>query len=305
MAKVVVVGSVNTDMVARAERLPRPGETVGGAAFAMVPGGKGANQAVAAARLGADVTFIARVGADALGEEAVRGLDAEGIHTGFISRDPTLPTGVALITVDRGTGENCITVAPGANAGLSVALVENAAAAIRSADVLVCQFESPLDAVRAALEIAHAAGCVTLLNPAPPPASPLPDELLALVSVLTPNETEAALLAGAGAATPPQRANALRAQGAASVVVTLGAKGALVVTETQEKWIPPFAPAQVVDTTAAGDCFTGALAVALAESRSLPDAALFAAAAASLSVEAAGAQPSLPTRAAAERRMRD
>lgn len=302
-ARIVVVGSANTDMTARVARLPGPGETVLGGEFAMLPGGKGANQAVAAARLGAVVTFIACVGADTLGDAAVLGFEAEGIDTRYIVRDPDAPTGVALITVDAATGENVIVVASGANAKLSVGLVTMAAAAIREADVVVCQLESPLDTVQAALKLAREAGKTTILNPAP--AQALSDELLSYVSVLTPNETEAALLAGEAAVTPTQQANALRERGATNVVITLGAKGALAVSEAQETLIQSFAPKETVDTTAAGDCFTGALAVALGEGKTLGSAVMFANAAASLSVEKAGAQPSLPSRYEVDMRMGD
>ncbi|MDQ2800694.1 MAG: ribokinase [Armatimonadota bacterium] len=293
-ARIVVVGSANTDMVARVARLPLPGETVLGGEFAMLPGGKGANQAVAAARLGAVVTFVACVGADSLGDAAVLGFEAEGIDTRYVVRDPDAPTGVALITVDTVTGENAIVVASGANAKLSVGLITMAADAIRDADVVVCQLESPLETVQATLKLAQEAGKTTILNPAP--AQALSDELLSYVSVLTPNETEAALLAGNGAVTPTQQANALRERGAGSVVITLGAKGALAVSDAQETLVQSFAPKKAVDTTAAGDCFTGALAVALGEGKTLGSAVLFANAAASLSVEKAGAQPSLPSR---------
>ncbi len=289
-ARVVVVGSSNTDMVVRAPRLPRPGETVLGGRFAQVPGGKGANQAVAAARLGADVTFIARVGSDSLGEEAIRNFQAEGIHTEHIGCDPDFPTGVALIGVDEATGENSILVAPGANAALIVADIDRAASVIRAADVLVCQMEVRLDVVIAALETAHRAGVTTVLNPAP--ATPLYDYAWAYVSVLTPNDSELDALGGTGA---------LRRLGIKSLAVTQGAAGVLLVTEDGEQRIPAQVIPQVVDTTAAGDCFNGALAVALGEGHSLAEAAAFANAAAALSVTKAGAQPSLPTRAEVER----
>ncbi len=301
--RVVVVGSANMDMVARVPHLPRPGETILGGEFAMLPGGKGANQAVAAARLGALVTFVACVGADMFGDSMVLGFEGEGIDTRYVVRDPDAPTGVALIHVDEATGENSIVVAPGANHCLSVRLVERAKEAIQAADVVVCQLESPLNSVLTALKLARAAGKTTILNPAP--AQPLSDELLSLVSVLTPNETEAAFLAGETAATPSQMANVLLDRGAAHVVITLGAKGALAVSEARETLIQSFTPTETVDSTAAGDCFTGALAVRLAEGRSLERAVEFANAAASLSVETAGAQPSLPNRHAVDVRLID
>ncbi len=292
--RLVVVGSSNTDMIVRAPRLPRPGETVLGGQFAQAPGGKGANQAVAAARLGAQVTFIARVGTDSLGDRAAAGFDAEGIDTTSIIRDPDAPSGVALIGVDETTGENAISVAPGANARLSVADIEAARAPLQSADIVLCQLETPLPTVQAALALARAAHVPTLLNPAP--AQALSQEMLALVSFLTPNETEAAILSGRD--TPADAAQALLAQGAGAVVVTLGGQGALLATGRGEtQIIPGRSVSHVVDTTAAGDCFTAALAVALAEGEALPQAAAFAHAAAALSVTQAGAQPSLPSRA--------
>jgi len=299
--RVVVVGSANTDMTVRVPRLPRPGESVLGGGFSLLPGGKGANQAVAAARMGGLVTLVACVGADWLGDAAVLGFESEGVDTRFVVRDPDAPTGVALVFVDEATGENCIAAAPGANARLSVPLVEMAAVVIREADVVVCQLEMPLETVLAVLKMARAAGKTALLNPAP--AQAVSDELLSLVSVLTPNETEAAILAGDARATPEAAAAELRARGAAAVVVTLGAEGAYLLTDAGEARVPALAPAQAVDTTAAGDCFTGALAVALGEGQELAQAVRFANAAASLSVETAGAQPSLPNRFATDNRL--
>ena len=303
LPRVVVVGSSNTDMVVRARHLPQPGETMLGGEFAMLPGGKGANQAVAAARLGAQVTFVARVGSDVFGDRTVQGFVGEGIDTRFVVRDSNTPTGVALIGVDAGSGENAILVAPGANAHLSVADVENAAEVIRSAAVLVCQLETPLEPVAAALEIAARAGVVTILNPAP--AQALPMTMLQNVSVLTPNKAEAALIAGQGADTPTLTAHRLRVLGARSVVITLGAQGAYISDEVIDRQVETFTVRNVIDTTAAGDCFTGALAVALAEGKNLERAAEFANAAASLSVEKIGAQPSLPMRAEVDQRLLD
>ena len=292
--RVVVVGSSNTDMVVRAPHLPAPGETVLGGEFAMLPGGKGANQAVAAARLGGRVSFVARVGADVFGDNAVRGFEAEGIVTDRIVRDPAAPSGVALIGVDQQRGENAIIVAPGANGRLSPDDIARAADVIRSADAVLCQLEIPVETVAAALTLARDAGVLTVLNPAP--AQALPPELLANVSLLTPNEAEAAFLAG-GAGSPAEAARELRGRGVGTVIVTLGAAGALIVSENGEQHIAGRRVANVVDTTAAGDCFTGALAVALGEKHSLEYAVHFANAAAALSVTRLGAQPSLPTRA--------
>ncbi len=298
--RIVVVGSANTDMVTRVPRLPVPGETLLGGAFAIAPGGKGANQAVAAARLGAVVTFVGCVGADSFGDLLVLNLENEGISTEFVTRDPDAATGVALITVDEEFGENTIVVAPGANAKLSPPLLDLAAAAIHSADILLCQLEIPLETVHAALQMARSAGVQTLLNPAP--AQLLSGELLSLVSVLTPNQTEATFMLGTDL-DPTAAALLLKHNGAESVVMTLGAAGARLVTGSVNAWIPTFAPSEVVDTTAAGDCFAGALAVALGEGQTLEQAVKFANAAASLSVETEGAQPSLPNRLAVNKRL--
>ena len=298
--RVVVVGSANADMVVRVPQLPIPGETLLGGAFALVPGGKGANQAVAASRLGAVVTFVGCVGADGFGDMLVLNLENEGVDTRFVVRDPDAPTGVALITVDETFGENTIVVAPGANARLSPALVDMAAAAIRDADIVLCQLEIPLGTVLTAFQIARAAGKQTLLNPAP--AQMLSDELLSAASVLTPNQTEAAQILG-GDYDPSAAALMLKHRGVESVVITLGSAGARLVTSASNLGIPAFPAEHVVDTTAAGDCFAGALAVALGEGQSLEDAVKFASAAASLSVETEGAQPSLPNRLAVNKRL--
>jgi len=295
---IVVVGSSNTDLVVRAAHLPAPGETVLGGTFLTAHGGKGANQAVAAARLGGHVTFVARLGTDSFGDAAAEHFRSEGIDTRFLIRDPDAPTGVALIGVDESTGENAIIVASGANARLNVSDVAHASEAIRSAAVLVCQLESPLDTVYAAMRTADAAGVPVILNPAP--AQPLPDEILALVTVLTPNQGEAALLAGVTGSSPTEAAHSLLGRGVRSVVVTLGAAGALLVDGEGERHIAGHHFENVIDTTAAGDCFTGALAVAIGEGHNLEYAVRFANAAAAISVTRLGAQPSLPMRAEVE-----
>jgi ribokinase len=295
LRSVLVVGSSNTDMIVRVPRIPRPGETLLGGDFAMAPGGKGANQAVAAARAGGRVTFVARVGDDPFGREARAGFARDGIDTRFVLTTPGAPSGIALITVD-GRGENSISVASGANALLSVADVEAAGAAFDAADVVLLQLESPLETVAAAARGAKRRGVPVVLNPAP--ARELDDALLGVVTVLTPNEHEAGLLTGApvederGAREAVRR---LRARGAGAVVVTLGARGAFASAEAFEGALPAFV-VEPVDTTAAGDVFNGALAVALAEERPLPDALRFAQAAAAISVTRPGAQPSAPTR---------
>lgn len=299
MSRITVIGSSNTDMIVSVEHLPAPGETVIGGAFSMAAGGKGANQAVAAARLGAQVAFVACLGEDTFGEQAVADFRAEGIDTSHIVRTPEAPSGVALIFVDR-QGENAIAVAPGSNALLTPDDVRRAAEAIRCADVALAQLEVPLEAVAAAAEIAAEAGVPFLLNPAP--ARELPPELLRKAAILTPNETEAALLAGTtgGRKSPEEVGRLLLEKGVGAVVMTLGARGALAVTPQSVEWIP--APqVKAVDTTAAGDCFSAALGVGVAEGMSIPEAARFAARAAAISVTRLGAQPSLPTREEVER----
>jgi len=295
MSKIVVVGSSNTDMIAKIERIPKPGETVIGGKFSTAAGGKGANQAVAAARAGGDVTFIARVGEDMFGEQAVQGFIEDNIDVSNVLKDADAPSGVALIFVDE-KGENSIAVASGANANLAPADVEAASGAITSADVLVMQLEIPSETVEAAAAIASENDVRVILNPAP--AQPLSDELLRHVSILTPNEGEAELLTGVKVESEKDAeaaAKALLAKGVKNALITLGAKGVLAADADSVELVPGF-EVKAVDTTAAGDVFNGALAVAIAEGKPLKEAVAFANAAGALSVTKLGAQPSAPSR---------
>jgi len=295
--RILVIGSSNTDMIIRLGRLPRPGETVLGGAFAMAAGGKGANQAVAAARAGGCVTFIACVGRDVFGERAVQGFRQDGIDVDWVVRDPRHPSGVALIFVGA-EGQNSIAVASGANARLTPTHVRRARRLFADAAALVMQLETPLATVQAAAAQAADAGVPVILNPAP--AQSLPRRLLRLVTVLTPNETEAERLSGmtiANDQTAAKAAAELLAQGPRVVVITLGSRGALVATAEGCQVVPAF-PVRAVDTTAAGDVFNGAFAVAWSEGCPLVEAVRFANAAAALSVTRLGAQPSAPARRA-------
>jgi ribokinase len=292
---VVVVGSSNMDLVVRSPRIPVPGETILGGDFLMVPGGQGANQAVAVAKLGAQAVFVARLGDDVFGRRSLENFRKENVDTRYVILTPGTPSGVALITVDD-AGRNAIVVAPGANARLAPADVQGAQAEIRAPGAVVAQLEVPVAAVQCAAELAHDAGVTFVLNPAP--ACRLPPALLALVTVLTPNEIEAEILTGikvvdeksAGAA-----ADRLLEAGPKAVIVTMGAGGFLLAEGSTREYIAA-EKVHVVDTTAAGDAFTGTLAVGLGQGRNLHDSALFANRAAALSVTRMGAQPSMPTR---------
>jgi len=295
MKKIVVLGSINTDMVVKAARIPAPGETILGGSFLMNPGGKGANQAVAAARLGGDVVFIAKVGNDLFGREARALFAKEGICTDYVLTDASEPSGVALIMVDA-KGENCISVASGANGALSTDDIQTAREAIEKAGVLLMQLETPVETVLCAAQWASAKGVPVVLNPAP--ACKLPDALLKCLNLITPNETEAELLTGVKVtdeASAVHAARALCAKGVKRVVITLGSKGAFVYADGHGM-IVPAVKVKAVDTTAAGDVFNGALAVALTEDHPLAAAIRFAAAAAGISVTRMGAQASAPYR---------
>lgn len=292
--RIVVVGSSNTDMVIKAERIPVPGETITGGQFVMAAGGKGANQAVAAARLGAEVTFLAKLGQDMFGDQAVENYRKEDIVTDFILRDPKNSTGVALIMVDA-LGENLIAVASGANHFLLPQDVERAAERIRTADVVMLQLETPMETVEFTARLADDAGVPVILDPAP--AAPLSDALLEQVTYLTPNETEAERLTGVKVedeASAEAAAMELLQRGAGQVIVTLGAKGALVATPDRVVLVPGY-QVEPRDSTAAGDAFNGGLASALARGLSLEEAVGEANLVGALSVTRLGAQPSLPT----------
>jgi len=292
---VLVIGSSNTDLIIKMARIPKPGETILGGEFASAGGGKGANQAVAAARAGGAVTFIARVGRDLNGAEAVARLAAAGIDVSHVSRDANRPSGVALIFVSQ-TGENSIAVASGANDKLSPADVRKAKSAFRRARILLIQLETPLKTVAASIELAAAAGVPVVLNPAP--ARPLSARLLKRVYLLTPNESEAEQLTGVAvtnAAAAARAADRLLSRGVHNVVITMGSRGAFVAGKNVRQWVPGFA-VRAVDTTGAGDVFNGSLVVALAEGQPLLVAARFASAAAAISVTRLGAMPSAPAR---------
>ena len=289
-AKVVVIGSSNTDMTIKGDRLPKPGETALGGEFRMGPGGKGANQAVAAQRLDADVSFICKVGRDIFGDNAISGYQKEGIDCSRILRSDKA-SGTALILVD-GNAENCIAVAPGANADLTPEDVDSVADVIRSADYLILQLEIPVESVLRAAKIAHEAGVYVILNPAP--ACHLPEELFGYISLITPNQTESALLSGVED-NLDAAVERLMQLGVKDVVVTLGSKGSLVISEGAKTLVPSL-KVKAVDTTAAGDTFCGALCVALSEGCSLVDAAGFATKASALTVQKMAAQDSIPFR---------
>lgn len=295
MSKVVVIGSANTDFTVKVERLPREGETILGGEFYIAYGGKGANQALAALKSGVEVIFIAKLGRDPHGEQLYRHLNASGLPPEGLLRDDALPSGVALIVVDR-EGRNQIAVAPGSNKNLTVQDVEQCEPLIGQGRILLVQLEIPLAAVQRALQIAKAHGLITIVNPAP--AHPLPKGFLRLPDLLTPNEAEAGALSGIDVKDLDSAAFAgrkLLAEGCQRIILTLGEKGALLIQGGLIRHFPAFS-VEAVDSTAAGDAFNGTLAAALAEGKALEEALIFASAAGALATTKRGAQDSLPGR---------
>lgn len=298
MKKILVLGSSNTDMTVKTPVMPVPGETVLGGDFTMSPGGKGANQAVAARRLGGDVSFICKLGRDVFGENALKHYRAEGLGTGGVLRSD-LPSGVALITVDN-AAENCIVVASGANLDITPADIAASSDALRACDILLMQLEIPVPAVLQAARIAHEAGATVVLNPAPYAA--LPEEIFSYIDLFIPNETELSAFSGLPVGDVPsavRAAEVLFAKGVGKMIVTMGSKGSLLLDGGAPRTVSAFR-VDAVDTTGAGDTYCGALCVALAEGRTLDEAARFASAASALSVTRMGAQTAMPTRQEAE-----
>ncbi|CAN5120061.1 ribokinase [soil metagenome] len=292
---IYVIGSSNTDMVIKAATLPKPGETVLGGTFLMNAGGKGANQAVAAARLGGRVTFVANVGGDMFGQQAIEQFEREKINTSFVTVDKERPSGVALINVDD-NGENCIAVAPGSNGYLEINHINAAFESIQSPAILLVQLEIPLSTVEYIIEEAYKMNFSLILNPAP--AHKLKQQLFKYLFLITPNESEAELLTGVKVVdktSASMAASVLHDMGVPNVVITMGSKGAYLSNQSFASLIS-VPPVTAIDTTAAGDCFNGALAVALAEGRDLSESVSFACKAASISVTRMGAQSSIPLR---------
>ena len=296
-SRVTVVGSLNMDLVVRAPRLPQGGETLAGSTFAQVAGGKGGNQAVAAARLGAQVSMLGCVGADANGAQLRAGLEAEGIGCTAVETGRQA-TGVALIVVDDAS-QNAIVIVAGSNGEVTPETIVRHEAELAAADVVICQLETPPDTVRAALAAARRLGKTVILNPAPA-SGPLPTDWLPLIDYLIPNELEAAALTGLPVDSPEDAAKAdaaLRASGVRNVLVTLGPRGVHATLDDAAPVLYEAQKVKAVDTTAAGDTFIGGFAAQLAQGESVDAAIRFAQRAAALSVTRAGAQPSIPTRA--------
>jgi ribokinase len=295
MSRIIVIGSSNTDMVIKSKKLPSPGETIMGGTFLMNPGGKGANQAVAAARLGGNVTFVTKTGNDMFGAEASHLFNNEGIDARYIIKDPDNPSGVALITVDE-NGENSIVVASGSNGTLSANDIKDEVYETDTSDIFLMQLEIPVATVEYVAQKAVSKGNKVILNPAP--ARHLSDDLLNCLYLITPNETEAELLTGVKVhdlKTAKTAALKLQEKGVENVIITMGSSGAYILSGKISKIIP-VVPVKAIDTTAAGDVFNGALAVAISEGKGIEDAVVFANKAAAISVTRMGAQASAPYR---------
>lgn len=294
MSKIIVVGSSNVDLTARVRRLPLPGETIGGATLLRANGGKGANQAVAAARMGAEVVFLTCLGNDASGEMLSAQFAADGIDTSCIKLSAT-PTGTALIFVDD-NAENCIAVAPGSNNDLLPADIDSARSSMVGAEFLLVQLEIPMPTVVRSVELADSLGIKTILNPAP--MNPVPEDIFSHIWLITPNQTEAEQLTGVHVSTEEdarKAAGALFAKGVKNVIITMGSKGSMVCTPEDAVFVPS-RKVQAVDTTGAGDVYNGALVAALAEGRPIAEAARMATLASSVAVTRMGAQTSAPYR---------
>ena len=294
-SKIYVIGSSNTDMVIKSDKLPEPGETIIGGIFLMNAGGKGANQAVAAAKLGAEVVFVSKVGNDIFGKQALQGFIDVGINTDFVFIDSDNASGIALILVD-GNGENSISVASGANANLHFSEVEKAIDSVQQGDIVLLQLEIPINTVNKTMKFCSEKGAKVILNPAP--AQQLDESYFKYLSMITPNETEAETLTGVKVIdleTAKKAANEFHQKGIVEVIITLGSKGAFYSGKEKQVLIPsPIVVA--VDSTAAGDVFNGALCVAISEGQAIEEAIAFACKAASISVTRMGAQASAPTR---------
>ena len=295
--KIVVIGSSNTDMVVKVDHFPQPGETIIGEQFMTAAGGKGANQAVAVARLGGDVTFVCRLGDDVFGRQSLAQLQAEGMDTRHVKLTPGAASGVALIPVDK-KGENTIIVASGANALLSAEDVREAESEIAAASFVLMQLETPVETLTFAAELAHKHHVKVVLNPAPFPKNALPDALLRNVDMIIPNETEAEYMTGqkvTDEASALSVVDKIHEMGVEEVIITVGKDGAYVSSAPGDLHLVPSFPVAAVDTVAAGDTFCGALCVALSKGYCLLDAVKIGNKAASIAVTRVGAQPSVPT----------